>query len=888
MASARQDFERYVRWLHQPERAVPDDVKRLAALVLQSFEKVMATSRQRSQRSAALVELVRAQLATTAAEMPSTEVEDSNDAWPWAKLHHLTLGPFRGFRTAEPFDLSKQVTLIYGPNGSGKTSLCEGLEYALLGEVQEAGTKRIAANTYLANVHDGRFAPPVLTATDHCGRQIDVNASSDLYRFCFLEKNRIDAFSRLAARPAAQRAELIATLFGMGQFNDFVSHFNESIDGQLVLDDVFQVELTAKRNALAVDQEVVASAAESLLALAGEEVALASEYAPNLSFMELKATIGSAELPGRMQELDRILEVAPQGLYGVTRQTFLAQLGAAREAGERLDHVAAELLAMSDQVSFKALYSSVLALREVVGNQCPACDTPLGGVGGTATDPYLKAENGLKMLGQLGDLQDQRRAAEALLGEAARALRQAVASIAAFLVARAEEATLVGRWASRLPKEPKDRWWESMQQQQPAADAEVPSLQEVVSVIDRMVAHDVRAEQLRQDRRRHVAERDRLREFQLRVQAQDIKRQQVVQGIGAARCRISAFDEANADLISQVAQERLDIARDAPFKVAYDRFLEELRVYRDQLPAQLLSGLNDVARDLYNSFNRNDRDEDKLSSLHLPLLGSGKIELSFRGSPGIRMDALHVLSEGHIRCLGLAILMAKARSIGCPVIIFDDAINAIDHDHRGGIREAIFEADDFAQTQLILTCHSNEFIKDIQQHLPAARRSSCQVYLLRHHGGDYQPRVSGNISTASYIGRARAARELLNDREALAASRQALEMLSEKTWRWLGSHGYGLLSLQLAGAGAAPNLRNLCEALVKRLGELQAFQHANKEQLMADYRTILGIPADNLIWGYLNKGTHEEADRDDFDGELVEAVVQTLERLDGLDLRTGR
>lgn len=38
--------------------------------------------------------------------------------------------------------------------------MCEGLEYALLGEVEEAGAKRIVARTYLANLHAGRFVEP--------------------------------------------------------------------------------------------------------------------------------------------------------------------------------------------------------------------------------------------------------------------------------------------------------------------------------------------------------------------------------------------------------------------------------------------------------------------------------------------------------------------------------------------------------------------------------------------------------------------------------------------------------------------------------------------------------------------------------------------------------
>jgi hypothetical protein len=252
------------------------------------------------------------------------------------------------------------------------------------------------------------------------------------------------------------------------------------------------------------------------------------------------------------------------------------------------------------------------------------------------------------------------------------------------------------------------------------------------------------------------------------------------------------------------------------------------------------------------------------------------------------VDALHILSEGHIRCLGLAILLAKGQSIQSPLIVFDDAINAIDHDHRSGIRETIFESDHFAQTQLIVTCHSNEFIKDIQQHLPAQRRGDCQIYLFRNHTGNYQPRVTGNVPSRNYVVKARASKDALDNREALASCRQGLEMLSEKVWRWLASHDLGVLNLQLAGVGAEPGLRNLCEALRKRLEDAATFNHANKPVLVAAYGRILGIPAANLVWTYLNKGTHEEANRDDFDATLVETVVQILEALDDLDLRVGR
>lgn len=888
MASARQDFESFVRWLYRPEQQSSVDARRLARLTLDNFDELAGTSRQRNQRSAFIVELMRQHLAHTVDEAPAAAAAVQEGAWPWARLRRLTLGPFRGFRTPEPFDLDKQITLFYGPNGSGKTSLCEALEYALLGDVEEAGLKRIAARTYLMNVHAQRFEEPALSAIDHETREIEVIANPNIYRFCFIEKNRIDAFSRIAARPNAQRAELIATLFGMEQFSDFVSHFNESIDTQLILTAEKQRNLAARRAALIVDHETVQGEAAALQKLDNEEAELARAYAPDISYADLKHLIGSAETPSRLQELDAILETIPPAKIGVTRQNLQAAFEKAHTIQNELDEITATLRAQSDGVSFKGLYDAVVALQKTIGDRCPACDTPLNGPVHVTSNPYDKAAAGLKQLEALGQLQEKQQSKQTDAARASRELRQIFGSLQTFLTTQQEEETPLGTYLSSLPEEPEGAWWTNIHPATSVDQDETPSLEQLLEVADRIADQDITSECTRQERLPHVAERQRLAEFQLKVQAQDLKRQQLRENIAAANGRINDFDIENAEGIAEVEQEKRDIERDSPFKVAYDLFLESLRSYRNQLPGQLMAGLNEAAMKLYNSFNRNDLDADKLAALYLPLSGDDKIEIEFRGNPGRRVDALHVLSEGHIRCLGLAILLAKAKSIQCPVIVFDDAINAIDHDHRGGIRETIFESDHFLETQLIVTCHSNEFIKDIQQHLPVQRRNDCQVYLLRHHGGDYQPRVTGNVPSANYIAKARAARDALNDRDALASSRQALEMLSEKVWRWLTSHDQGVLNLLLPGVNKEPNLRNLCEALRKKLSDAKTFNHANKVPILAAYDRILGIPTTNLVWTYLNKGTHEEADRDDFDGDLVESVVVNLEELDGLDLRPGK
>ena len=417
MASSKRDFEQFVAWLHRPQTQAPQDVRRLANLALSQFDGLARTSRQRSQRSLYLVYHAHRSWAHTPDGLPDIQQVVADGAWPWRRLRSLTLGPFRGFRTPEPFDLRKRVILFYGPNGSGKTSFCEGLEYALLGSVEEADTKRIEARVFLANTHARRFDPPALLATSHDNREVPVAANMDTFRFCFIEKNRIDAFSRIAAKPPGQRTELIATLFGMEKFNEFVGHFNESIDQQLTLTSAKQLALEGKRTALATDQATVNGEEQTLLGLANDEEALALTHSEGTTYARLKALIGSADAPGRLQELEGILNAVPPAVVGLTRQGLLNGFEAARTEHAALDGVAAKLEARSSQVSFKDLYTAVLALQATEGDHCPACDTPLDGENHVVSNPYEKATAGIRELKELGDLQQSLKELQAKVGK---------------------------------------------------------------------------------------------------------------------------------------------------------------------------------------------------------------------------------------------------------------------------------------------------------------------------------------------------------------------------------------------------------------------------------------------------------------------------------------
>jgi len=887
MGTARQDFERFVSWLHHPQLDAQDGALRFANLILAHFNEVAATARQRNNRSQLLATLARERLAGTTANLPQLAEVAPQGQWPWVRLRQLTLGPFRGFRNQQVFDLSARVVLCYGPNGSGKSSLCEALEYALCGSVEEAGSKRIEQRHYLANIHEGRFIDPVLVATDAAGGEVRVAADEGAFRFCFVEKNRIDNFSRIAATPPGRRNDLIATLFGMDQFNDFATHFNESMDAALTLDTIHQAQLADRRQALRTDEAIRDGEAEKLRALDQAAADYAGAFAEGLTYDGLRDLVGSPETPGRLQELDTKLSGLLPAITGSSRERLAEMFNAVDAGSEMVANSQRGLDERRKQVSFRNLFAAVQSFRAEHPEQCPACLTPIQQV---ASNPFERAEEGLAELKELVRLEADHERVLRARDEASRALLAGLRNLEEFLVSQGQAETPVCTYLHGLSQNPDSPdWWMPLHSPEGDQTGATPSLDQLLEIADRAAARDIATREAIQARDADHAEQRRLNDARVWMAEHDTSRARAVADAAQARARIAQWEEVNANLIRLAGEEALANERDRPIKEVYDAFYDLLERFRAQLPGMLMADLNAATMEIYNEFNHGDRDEDKLAELQLPLTGEGMIEIAFRGAIQRRVNALTALSEGHIRCLGLAILLAKAQSVGAPLIVFDDAINAIDHDHRSGIRQAIFESERFQRTQIIVTCHSPEFVKDIENQLPQGLRRDCHQYVLLHHRGDHQPRVNPDAGSQNYLTRAREAIDARFDpRDALSYARKSLEMLTHKAWKWLESHRVGNISVQIEGPGKEPQLRTLCQALRTKLGATPAFAHASKQPLLDNLNQILGIPEQNLVWTLLNKGTHEEPNRDDFDMVQVETVLSVLGNMDALELRPNR
>lgn len=866
MASVLAEYQRFLASLAGSNAS--ENVRKMANLVLANLNQLAEVGAGRRARSVRLAPLAINQLLNTAAEIELRALPNVNAQYS-GRLHELMVGPFRGFMRQEVFDLSRDITLVYGANGTGKSSFCEALETAMLGSISEAKVKRVDHRTYCNNARLRRHAIPVLTAQTRENPATVITPNEDAYRFCFIEKNRLDDFARIAARTPGDQRQLIATLFGVDQFNEFVRGFNPDLDENLNLSGIKSMILVARRTQLTASEQLIRSHPERLAQLDRAEAACAESIWPGKSFAEVCDWLfGTAQVQGRLPYVQELLNAEPPRIYGITQANLEGLLAEVYRIDVLLQGTRNQLAARAGDVSYTQLYNAVLQLSEGAV-ACPACGTDLGRV---SENPFDRARIGLQQLAELAAIQQQEQQHIQLLNTQIYNLHIAMTTaVNAILTVIPEELR-----AANLPILPPVAAGEWLQ---PWVDNNRLAWRNLLSLVANIERRDIENQQAIAQRQELAQERERLDGYRSEIERNRTIRATYQQTFQQAQSEVAQFEAANQELVAEVAEEANVIARHRVIKDSYDGFLAALRSYMDGLPSLLLQGLGQRAKDLYNSFNRDDPPADLLHALWLPLAENGKIEIEFAAEPGVRYDALVILSEGHIKCLGLAILLAKNMEQACPVVIFDDVVNAIDDEHRNGIWRTFFEDNLLNGKQVILTSHAEEFLHRIQQELGVQRAQLIKTYKFLPHEGDHHLRVDTNPPTKNYVLLAQTSLATDDKRDALRHSRPAIESLTDRLWTWLGRRGDGNLELRLGGPRAKWELNNKCMKLRGALGRIQN-PPAAIAAILAALDSLLGVNGGSIEWSYLNSGTHDAQRDNEFDRATVRVIVDAATALD--------
>lgn len=866
----------YLRFLQSIRiDTVSADVRKLANLVWQQLDELIPLSTAKGQRVKKMVELVQIHWATISDVIRPTPGQATEQTSSITQLKSISVGPFRGFAKQEVFDLASRLVLIYGPNGTGKSSFCEALEYGLLGNVAEAESKRFSnQHDYLKNAYTNSFASPELVGANEHGEEVSIAANETLYRFCFVEKNRIDSFSRIAAQAPAKQTELIATLFGLDAFTEFVRNFTTTIDGKYIdLEGIKSKLLKEKRQALAGFQQQLKTIPDDFKTLDDEEKELANIYRAGTTFAQMVSELnGTKENPGSIQKLDDELQQSIAVKSNLTSESLQTLKESITTNLTAFIVKQLELSSASQQVSFKQLYEAVTQVQTSSPEHCPACQTSLSQV---AVDPYTLAGEELEKLQHLSVLEQEEKTISDSIGQS--------------LI---ELSPIINKCCTCLPKDnplasvqvpaggsANIEWWNALHQH---TDDRFTPWQHLEAQVKQLEKADKAIAFISQQRPKKQAELKRLREFAEKIVKLQTRRDTADKAIKKAKEAIEQFEKENIQLIADVEAEETIVVQNQAVANAYADFVSKLNTYKNELPTQLVANLGETVVTLYNAFNRYDAKHEQLADVRLPLSQNQRLEISFQRDPETFFDALHILSEGHIRCIGLAILAAKNIKENCPLLIFDDPVNAIDDEHRRAIRETLFVDNFFTDKQIILAIHGEEFFNSTHQLIGKQAAGEAESYVFSAKDGQYRIQVKSLKRPKNYV---LAARELFDTgeyRDSLMSARRGLESLCEKTWYHYGKYSDKSDS-PISVARKTPNqpwdLRSLAENLKLKCNRSKA-DIPNKEQIVISLSAVLGTGAKQPPWTYFNKGTHDESELSEFDQQTVSEIVTALEQLD--------
>ena len=855
--------------------------RKLLNLILSNFSVLVPLSTAGALRAKKLKELIYEQRETLSGTYESSLAGAATDAGSLHKLIALEIpGPFRGFSQPEQFVFNKACTIVYGPNGSGKSSFFEALELSLVGEIEEANAKRISTEIYIVNDLSKQSSLPLVKASDAEGKEMAILSSPPAYGFCFIEKNRIEKFARISATTEHEQTARIAALFGLDDFNRFVNDFTDRFADVSEIDLVGRngVTLREKQEAVRNHQITLETFEDKQSDLRRSESELANTADWQGTFAELDVELHGKEVAGvqaggRLETLDAALLTAAEAEVLIISSSDVDEAFRELVTAWQLQLDTRNALAQQRQkVNFRRLHQAVLDVEAYSVNACPACSTPLQN---TVENPFSRARSELDALRDIAQLEEELEKHWNTFAAASRAFAEIVKGLNE-LVAKFElegqfrlETGLLAPTLSFSP---------SLESQVRAVFEEWPNFGGVVTELRETIAKfNERQRSIRSNREVLQVDRQKWRPIGGMVKELIGKQKAALEEKEKAERAIRTFNAEQKDLIAAANSEVALVDDNKSYVEAYNSLIGGLRDYRNSLPGKLVKGVCDSALEFYNAINENDQEFEKLAELSLPSRTGENIAIRFKGeSEGTLHNALTILSEGHVKCLGLAILLAKNAQADCPLLIFDDIVNAIDDDHRCSIARLLCSSDLLRDRQMILTSHGEEFTKFLESCFPAAEVKS-KVGRIDFLPAEGTPgiRVNHAASSRNYVVRAREHLQKNEVREALADSRRALENICIELWRKLDKSKYdALISVGLRNYTAKPELLGMMKSLRKFVGTKLTPASPENEKLCAAFDVFEGN------WSYFNKGTHDEPFLPEFEISVVGDIVAKLEVAD--------
>lgn len=836
----------------------------MLSILISNFEEVASVGTASGQRAKLLSQKITELNQGTVKGLPQYEINEMSDS-VIKRIESLDVEKFRGFGAIQSFTFDKQYTFFHGPNGSGKTSFCEALEYCILGTIEEATARNIATEKFIVHAGEKKAHKPTLKCKFSSGEIDECQPDYSKYRFGFIEKNRIDGFSHISAATTKTQTERLAALFGLSEFQEFVKGFTSTDvfgnDKYLKVNAVIQTEYE-KENGILGSIEVQVKEAEEKLKTEKEELAILINALNN---PEIK-TVDDVEkyfMDPNNGLITKYLLDADKNKWVVIKNDTLDLLASDLTVFigyyEDILKSNSEILSDVGAVNLVTLFNAIAKLNADEYDKCPVCNTPLTAV---KVNPFENAKEELKKLEQIELAKNTVRGNAKKIIDNYERIFTSIESI--------KQANVLGMINYSL--------FENRKFQQIEVESLAP---EIISVFDELKKLKANLDsedtaQIVEEYNTKAANHNKQYDEKLDKAQKEYKEIVGKNGsVGEKQNGYNALIKSVKDtkakveaLKKKVDSEKVEIDFNKKMVEAYGSIVEKLYTYVATLPTALAQNLSEKALEYYNCINEDDADFELIKKLHLPLAVNEKITIEMED--GVTQDALLILSEGHVKILGLSILLAKAVSEGIPFLIFDDIVNSVDDDHRDGVAKLLITHTDFANTQMILTCHGEMFVSMLEGYVSNSNSMTRYMFLpadtLDERGVfiKYQdPSIPLEVAKKKY--------EENQLKDSAMSCRRAVECTTGKLWKKL-SPCIGGISVKLRNLQGQPDLFSITSALYNHT-KGKYIQDA--EEINEDLKKLMEASS----WSKLNKGTHEDKSIPEFTRGDVKQLLELVEKL---------
>lgn len=639
--------------------------------------------------------------------------QESNKAKSDVKLKRIKYIQARNFRgfgcwgdedagTCISFGPKKNI--FYAPNGGGKTSLCEAVEFALTGTLKEAERRRSTVSDYTKRYN----LQPTVKLVD-----IDDNLASQnpSWSTIFIDRNRLQEFSLLGSKDTKfAESDVLSALFGLEDIDALLERF------------VLPTSFDLKKYHLSkhhdktdqLSRQLIVNRSD-ILSTRARIFSLEQSIARNLNLESYSFGDVKLRLNFKKNLLDRkIKSLEDAYLHELPATISLSRISAILKKIEsdkrRLLATQQLILERSLEINYESLYEAILSIKNshTSSNRCPACLTDLNS---TTANPFERALSESEKLSEIPQLKKVALDESSTLKKDVLLLKSIFYSVSENNKKIEQEkhhltvpqkileninAYTEGRLREHIELiEAVAAWYAGNQQQIHSYAAICKKLYDNgLKSKDSYKSRQTKINVLR-DEIRNILELER----EISFHTTDNKNQ----------------SNAIKPLYNELCYHRKEKTREKEYNnllnevnEAYPALHKDFLNYKLNIEKTKINGIEAKSLEYYQAINKLSNEDPEVTSLYFERKKSGyRIKMDTAKQSNI--DSIIYLSEGHLRSLGLSLLLATAEKNNHDLIIFDDVVNAIDSDHRANIIDLLYSDPYLSRIQQVITTHDRLF-----------------------------------------------------------------------------------------------------------------------------------------------------------------------------------